>query len=261
MIDETTLKIAIAGFVHDMGKFAQPGNLNVSPEFINNNADLYQPFFNEHHTHKHAVYTAAFIDHIEKLLPKKFNRANWGLEDSFMNLAAGHHKPETPMQWIIAMADRISSGWDRKNFDKEYNSAIAWGDYKKTRLLPLFEGIKIDEQMDMDTSEKYSWCYPLKEMSPDNIFPSLEEQIAPEDNDEATADYDRLFHEFIYALENLYHREENIQLWFDHFDSLMMIYTSAIPAARAGNIIPDVSLYDHSKTTAALATALYLYHT
>ena len=61
------------------------------------------------------------------------------MEDTFINLAAGHHKPQTPMQWIIAMADRISSGWDRAKFDEEYNRAITPPDYKKTRLLPIFE--------------------------------------------------------------------------------------------------------------------------
>jgi CRISPR-associated protein Csm1 len=39
-----------------------------------------------------------------------------------------------------------------------------------------------------------------------------------------------------------------------------MIYASHIPAATVGKIVPDVSLYDHSKTTAALASAIYLYH-
>ncbi|QJA06826.1 type III-A CRISPR-associated protein Cas10/Csm1 [Thermosulfurimonas marina] len=33
-----------------------------------------------------------------------------------------------------------------------------------------------------------------------------------------------------------------------------------MPAARVGRVIPDVSLYDHLRTTAALAGALYLYH-
>lgn len=33
-----------------------------------------------------------------------------------------------------------------------------------------------------------------------------------------------------------------------------------IPAARVGDVVHDVSLYDHSRTTAAFAAALYLYH-
>ena len=126
MIDETTLKVAIAGFMHDIGKLADKNVFNISEQFLIDNADLYQPHYKGNYTHRHSVYTAAFIDHIEKLLPRKFNQANWGLKDSFINLAAGHHKPETQMQWIIAMADRISSGWDRDEFDKEYNRAVAW---------------------------------------------------------------------------------------------------------------------------------------
>ena len=256
MIDETTLKIAIAGFMHDIGKFADKDVFNISGQFLNDNADLYQPHYKENYTHRHAVYTAAFIDHFEKLLPKKLNKANWGLEDSFINLSAGHHTPGTPMQWIIALADRISSGWDRDTFDKEYNRAVAWQDYRKTRLLPIFESLMCD----FKKSDDYSYRYPLKETSPDNIFPGLKKAIHPKDNQEAVGEYKRLFEEFVYALERLFHKKENLELWFEHFDSLMMIFTSSIPAARAGNIIPDVSLYDHSKITAALAVAIYLYH-
>ncbi|MEA3487273.1 MAG: type III-A CRISPR-associated protein Cas10/Csm1, partial [Thermodesulfobacteriota bacterium] len=255
-MDETVLKIAIAGFMHDIGKFAEKDVWNIPDQFLIDNADLYQPHYKENYTHRHAVYTAAFIDHFEKLLPKKFNKANWGLEDSFMNLAAGHHKAETPMQWIIAMADRISSGWDREEFDKKYNRAVAWQDYRKTRLLPIFESLMCD----FKKSDDYSYRYPLKETSPDNIFPGLKEVINPKDNQVAVGEYKKLFEEFVYALEHLFHKEENLELWFEHFDSLMMIFTSAIPAARAGNVIPDISLYDHSKITAALAVAIYLYH-
>ena len=255
-MDDTALKVAIAGFMHDIGKFADKDVFNISEQFLIDNADLYQPHYKDIYTHRHAVYTAAFIDHIEKLLPRKFNQANWGMADSFINLAAGHHKPETPMQWVIAMADRISSGWDRENFDKEYNSAVAWQDYKKTRMLPIFESL----MRDLKTSDKYSYCYPLKEISPENIFPDLKDKIYPPDNQTALKEYKNLFDEFVYALERLLHKEENLELWFEHFDSLMMVFTSAIPAARAGNVIPDVSLYDHSKISAALAVAIYLYH-
>lgn len=258
-MDDTTLKIAIAGFIHDIGKFADKDVFNISDQFLIDNADLYQPHYNENYTHRHAVYTAAFIDHIERLLPRKFNQANWGLEDSFINLAAGHHKPETQMQWIIAMADRISSGWDREEFDKEYNCAVAWQNYKQTRLLPIFERLMREEETKSETSDRYSYCYPLKEISPMNLFPDTKNQVHPKDNQTAIEEYKNLFNEFVYALERLIHKEENLELWFEHFDSLMMVFTSAIPAARAGNVIPDVSLYDHSKITAALAVAIYLY--
>ena len=252
-MDDTVLKVALAGLLHDIGKMAQEA-MYATPEYLNANAGLYQPFFNGAHTHRHAVYTAAFIEQIEKLLPRQLNKAQWGLEDAFINLSAGHHVPETPLQWIIAMADRISSGWDREKFE-EYNKAIAFQDYKKTRLLPLFEALLDEKKKD------YNWHYPLKEMSALNIFPiSKEAALLSESSAQANQDYKQLFDEFIYALERLLHKDENIELWFEHFESLMLLYTSAIPAARAGKVVPDVSLYDHSKSTAALSAALYLYH-
>lgn len=267
-MDETVYKIALAGFLHDIGKFAERAagargadDVGFFPdeEFLNNNRDLYQPFWDGRHTHAHAVYTAAFIDQFEKLLPKKFNKGEWGLGDSFVNLAAGHHKPKTPMQWLIAIADRVSSGFDRVEFEDKYNKEIQVKDYKKTRLLTIFEGLSTEGKWKSDSLEDYKYRYPLKELSPENIFPQNSAEIRQIDNEQASEDYRQLFFNFINALEELSHKE-NIPLWFEHFDSLFMIFGSHIPAATVGNVVPDVSLYDHSKTTSALASALYQYH-
>lgn len=270
LMDETVYKIAIAGFLHDIGKFAERAhrqNIRLDSseagfypdeKFLNDNTDLYQPHFQGKYTHRHAVYTAAFIDYIEKLLPKQFNKGEWGLGDSFMNLAAGHHNPKTPMQWIIAIADRVSSGFDRDEFEN-YNKEIGIKDYKKTRLLTIFEGINTDGEWREDKIESYGFRYPLRELSPKNIFPVDSEEYRALDSEQASKEYSDLFFNFIASLEKLIHKQ-NIPLWFEHFDSLFMIYASHIPAATVGKVVPDVSIYDHSKTTAALASAIYLYH-
>lgn len=268
MADETIYKIAIAAFLHDIGKFAERAKgakglddigFFPSEEFINNNRNLYQPLFQDKYTHIHAVYTASFIDHMEKILPYKLNKGQWGLDDSFMNLAAGHHKPETPLQWIIAIADRVSSGFDRAEFEDKYNKEIEVKDYKKTRLLTIFEGLRTDGQYKSDSIGDYEWRYPLKELSPENIFPLNTPEIKEIDGEQASKDYRELFFNFVSALEKLSHKE-NILLWFEHFDSLFMIYGSHTPAATVGYVVPDVSLYDHSRTTSAIASALYKYH-
>ncbi len=259
-MEDTVLKIAIAGLMHDIGKFADGDVFHVSKEFLLNHADLYQPFYDGRHTHRHAVYTAAFIDSLEKILPRQLNRANWGLGDSFINLAAGHHKPSTPLQWIIAMADRVSSGWDRNGFEAEYNRAVPWKDYLKSRLYSLFEHMSATDGKPPLKREDYKWCYPLKEISPEGIFPGLAKDVAPGSGSDAVEEYRKLFESFVFALENLAHRDDDLSLWLDHFESLLMIFTSSIPASRAGQVVPDVSLYDHARATAALATALHLYH-
>ncbi|GLI34303.1 type III-A CRISPR-associated protein Cas10/Csm1 [Desulforhabdus amnigena] len=109
--------------------------------------------------------------------------------------------------------------------------------------------------------KNYHYCYPLAKVSPTSIFPII--RRATQDGNQQKNDkeeYRALFQEFVEALGQLKHREENLELWLEHFDSLLMIFASHVPAARAGHVIPDVSLYDHLRSTSALATALYLYH-
>ncbi len=261
-------KISLAAFLHDIGKFAErargkesdnseivPG-FYIDKEFLNNNRDLYQPHYQGNYTHLHAVYTAAFIDHLEKILPRQFNRSDWGLVDSFINLAAKHHNPETPLEWLIAVADRVSSGFDREKFERTYNRTADIADYKKIRLAAILEQLSKDGKNKKDLQFKY----PLKPISPQSIFPG--KSVTPTDNDTAEKEYRDLLFEFVSGLEEIMKtgHGENIPLWFEHFDSLFMICASHIPAATVGEDIPDVSLYDHSKVTSAIAAALYLYH-
>ncbi len=252
---QTTLKITLAGLLHDIGKFSQ-GCLDVSKDYLICNAGQYQPTWKGRHTHIHATYTAAFIEQMADRLPKVFNSPDWGKGDSFVNLAAGHHNPETPLQWVIAQADRISSGLDRATF--EDGEKIAFQDFKKTRLLPILESLGHKRHKKYTSAEDYDYRYPLAPISAENIFPIR--QKGKQSKSAAKQDYQLLFDDFIQKLKGLQSLDTNIELWSQHFDSLLMTYTSMIPAARVNDVVHDVSLYDHGRTTAAMASALYLYH-
>lgn len=259
MIDETIYKIALAGFLHDIGKFAERADFPLNPKNIETDQSLFQPYFNHRYTHKHALYTASVIEEFGKSLPESFQRIENYAEESLLRLAALHHKPSTALQWIIAIADRVSSGFDRSVFEEQYNNEIQVKDYKKTRLLTIFEGLSSENKWKSDSLEDYQYRYPLKELSPNNIFPANSADVRQIDSNQAVHDYKQLFLNFQNALKSLSHKE-NIPLWFEHFDSLFMIFTSHIPAATVGYVVPDVSLYDHCRTTSAIASALYLYH-
>ena len=251
------LKVSLAALFHDIGKFAQ-GGMYLPPDYERNNADLYQPFnvTQKRHTHVHALYTAAFIEQKAKWLPEELTAPEWGKgerEDSFINLAAKHHKPDTALQWIIAQADRLSSGLDRAEFEEGQEIGIR--EYRQTRLLPIFERL-LREDKEFTEVQDFLWRYPLSPLSATSIFPVKKEEILRE---RAEEEYKRLFEKFCNDLEKLCHRK-HVALWAQHFDSLLRVYTSYIPAARVGKVVHDVSLYDHLRTTAALAGALYLYH-
>jgi CRISPR-associated protein Csm1 len=251
--------IALAGLLHDVGKFAERAGMEISPQYRNDNEHLYQPNFDGRSSHKHALYSAAFVERFANLLPALDEQSESGSGNSLINLAAMHHKPETALQWIITQADRLSSGLDRQVFDGD-ETGVAFRDFRKTRLIPLAEEMHTDGKSDTDdTLESYQYRYRLRELSPEQVFPVAKGKVEPTDNAVAQKEYAELFADFVAALETLSHRDCPA-LWLEHFTSLWERFTSAIPAATVGKVIPDVSLYDHSRATAALATALYRYH-
>jgi len=193
------------------------------------------------------LYTAAFLDSFEKLLPAKLQR------EEFYNLAARHHNPQTPKEWIIAVADRLSSGLQRQEYE-DYNREIDLKEYRQTRLLSFFEQINLQ-----NTQQKvnYNYFYPLKKFNASSCFPIKNEFLT--ENPEI--EYGELFYDFIADLENLPpYNDISIYNWFECFEYLFQLYTTNIPAATGGKFPPEVSLYDHCRTVAALTSALFLYH-
>ena len=282
---DATCRIALAGYLHDLGKFAERANMRVDREVLETNKQLYCPNPRPHpnspgwFSHVHAAYTALALDALEPSLPRikgadvsPFDE--WGTErssssdNSLINAAAMHHKPDTFLQWIIATADRAASGLDRETFDI-YNRderPTTGKNHYTARQLTLFEQVDLNigfERNAENTQHTPAWKYRyrLAPLSPGNIFPMPAENYETNDQTAARAEYAELWELFQEALGSIpaSHRD-SLSLWLDHFDSLWLTFTHAIPAATAFRTIPDVSLYDHSRVVAALAAAIWRYH-
>ncbi|GAB3375404.1 HD domain-containing protein [Azotobacter armeniacus] len=268
-------RVALAAYLHDLGKFAERARLPVSDETLDTHKQLYCPYRDNAghkcYTHVHAAYSALAFDLIERHLPalkgqdfSPFAAVNRpGAEDSLINAAAAHHRPESFLQWIVATADRVASGFEREAFER-YNNAEDITDtgrnHYQARQLNLLEGIRLNGEHPA-SSAAFAFRQPLRPLSPAGLFPQRREVCESDDNGLAQAEYARLWDNFLSALEQIpaSHRE-SLPLWLDHFDSLWQTFTHAIPSATVKGTRPDVSLYDHSRTTAALATALWRYH-
>lgn len=271
---EQSSRIALAAFLHDLGKFAERARIPVNSQTLEDNKQLYCPHpkaFTDakgYFTHVHAAYTGLAMDLIEDYLPDLTGTdfapfGSWktkDADDSFINAAAKHHIPQTFLQWIIATADRVASGFDREEFE-QYNQAEEGTETGKNhytaRQLTLFEQI---HKVDLD-KQQFVYRYPLKPLSPDSIVPVRAESYEHNVKDKAQQEYLALWNEFTQSLQKIpqSHRH-NWSLWLDHFETVWGVYTHAIPSATAFNVRPDVSLYDHSRVTAALATALWRFH-
>ena len=272
-------RVALAALLHDLGKFAERARIPEAQEKDGNGLtrravqeQLVCPEWNGRRTHIHAAYTAIAMDALAVHLPELVGEemtpfAPWkdkNADDSIINAAARHHRPETFLQWIIASADRLASGFERQTFDA-YNQAADEEptrplDHYTTRLWTLLEGIHLQDQREAPPAYRY----PLRPLSPEAIFPLPARDCETDDKRTAQARYLTLWNQFQEGLGKIppSHRN-NLPLWLDHFDSLWLAFTHAIPSATAGiggNVRPDVSLYDHSKAVAALAVVLWRYH-
>lgn len=144
------------------------------------------------------------------------------------------------LQAIISTADSVASGGtETPNNDQAL-------------LFTLFEKIRLSK-LAHEVSTHYGYM-PLP-LSASSIFPtsmpdSLSEKV-----------YVELWEAFLKGLESIpvSHRQK-WDLWLDHFDTICQCFTCNIPSMDSSGVNPEVSLYDHSKTTAALATALWRWH-
>ena len=260
---QASCRIAFAALIHDLGKFYQRSELATVQDI---DKQLYCPFRNEHFTHIHAAFTAAAIDKLSSYLPPlrgenvfPFQSSrNRDIDDSLINAAAKHHKAETVLQKVISEADRLSAAFERQEYEK-YTYSSDSDDYISARLACLFDLLDKEKIQQEDIHS----VYPLKPLFADSLFPEIKKSLS---SDEASNEYKELWQSFEESLKQMTNCASNLNLWLDNFDSLWLTYTQAIPSASAfksgsfeNKTVSNVSLYDHSKSTAALATALWRY--
>ncbi|MCZ2152995.1 MAG: hypothetical protein LC114_03670 [Bryobacterales bacterium] len=258
-IEEATLGV----FLHDIGKFMQRahGSVNeLQPDERGLESVVLPVNPYGGYTHKHALWTAAFFRRLEKSgaagLPAGINH------DAVYNVAVYHHKPETieselgGFAWLAAEADRLSAGMDRKPKDEEAEASEgprAWDDFRKTPLRNPFAGVELEPGL--GRPDPHHSLIPLGLLdASEHVMP-----VAGADYDRAQmpAEYRKLWDLFLKefgALGGL-----GISAFLDALLSLSERTCFAIPSSTIDQ--PDISLHDHHRAAAAIAGALYQWHT
>ena len=122
MIEPST-RIALAAFLHDVGKLAERAGIDHSGR-LDAHKMLYCPWHREggYHSHVHAAYTGIAWDILEATghfpdlrhdCAPFSDGEDANVIDSAVNASSAHHKPDTFLQWIVATADRVASGFER----------------------------------------------------------------------------------------------------------------------------------------------------
>ena len=152
--------------------------------------------------------------------------------EELVALVANHHDPKAKDDYILAIADKLSAG--------EREDQLPGGNVAEEPLISLFSRIKLSRGAE---GEQY---IPIKLYGPDEPpFPVADKRKATLNGSGYKQLWDSFNQEFSKVKNNL-----NATLY------LLQKYLTLIPSA-AYYSRATISLYDHARTTAAIAAALY----
>jgi CRISPR-associated protein Csm1 len=215
---------ALAGLLHDVGKFAQRGAEMGSLE----GKDVAQMY-----GHYHAMLTADFL---KDVLP---------FGDDVRLAAANHHVPQSHLDWAVKVADVLSAG-ERADPPQGEDDRAA----QPRQLLSIFSVIQADDVSWKNETDK--WCFfPLKKLAlqEDTVFPGAAMPDA-----QVWGIYESLWTDFKNEAE-AFKPITDLETYLEAMLALLQHYGWCMPSAYY-RTRPDVSLYDHSRMTAALAACL-----
>lgn len=251
-------EIALAALLHDIGKFYQRAKQKDDSIKQRHNETNNKDFF----VKEHAYYSYLWIKEKESILKNVFE----GLDiENLANLASKHHKnfkDLNPKEIIIKFADWFSSAERERILEDETNI-----------LHCIFERVSFIKEAKEENDLKNFAYYKLRPLKLDeNIFPIIKEGVykgfrvkhsgKSELEKELKNDYSKLFEEFEKDFEKIKNFKDNQGLNFIYY--LLQKYTWCVPASiydsdRKSRHYPDISLFDHSRVLAMIATSLYDY--
>ena len=219
--------LEFASLLHDVGKFHQRTGDKVTGKY----SEI--PIEKHGMNGAHAKWSADFIS--------KY----W--DDDIIDLALYHHNHNASnypkLTNMVRKADHHSSA-ERISVDEANDTSL-------TPLISVFSEIAIG-----DNKESEEYYVPFKEI---NLDEDSFDQLKPKKSSEEVRsgwnlqpDYKVLWSKFSNEFKNIKKHDFNTTL------ALMRKYASTIPSAVYVSR-PDISLYDHSKTTAAIAVCRYLF--
>jgi CRISPR-associated protein Csm1 len=222
-------QIALAALLHDIGKFSQRTGMQHDSRYSGLSRDDYGE--NGAHAKWSADFVRTFVD-----------------DQVIEDLVLHHHNPSAAKDpasaRIIRDADHLSSAVDRKPREGK-------GNPDKDLLTSVFPSIHLDGTPASPGRGSAAWNHLLRPLSLDreNVFPTTGGEPYLWKNEPA---YKHLWNDFAREF-----RAAGRPPSFGTTLALLRKYTSLIPSATYVNV-PDIPLYDHARTTAALAVCLSL---
>lgn len=230
--------LVLAALLHDIGEFCHRAE-GVGSRAMEGGNRLQEK---NPQNHRQVLHTDFFIRHD---LPLPTELDNEHMRERLARLASSYHKPSEKelLELALCAGDRLSAGADRRSGEK------ANGEEENARLLSIFEQLSL------------KGARPLAELQEGlrHRLASIEDDPFPVPLELARqSGYSELFTDFKAGLQNL-PLKMGVARYIASLVSLLEKYTWCIPSS-AHNSLTDISLFDHSHITAAIAQALAVYH-
>ena len=208
----------LAALLHDIGKFRQRAT------------ERYKP----HQEHSYEFVNNDFADF--------FSRCG----DAFKNAIRHHHRNPTQLQHLIEkqviLADRFSAT-EREDEEREVE------DFVQSPLVSLLSRLKC-----ADKDKEYRYKLMALNFDRDAIIPTETADVNRDEYGKLWTDFKKAFRK---ATEGAHYTPAHYQT----IVALLHKYTSRMPSATSSEkskekTIPDISLYNHLRTTAAIAACI-----
>ena len=234
--------VILAAFLHDIGKLLGRGSFEMldkgqhpkfSADFVNAfkqvfaqiaDADLLKELVQKHHQNQRAFPPEFLVQSIS--------------DDQWRTLAT-----------LVSKADNLSSS-ERGEASEQYQ------DYKTTPLCSVIERVdtKSDGGLRLRFHPKALSQTTATDMR-ETLFPAEFTEYQSGEMNKLIQAFGSAFGEFVKTSGG----SVDFERLASHLSNLVYTHTWCIPS-NTQEEVPDVSLYDHLKTTAAIAGCLYLYH-
>lgn len=254
-------EVFLGALLHDIGKFYQRSDLslrdsqNLSSQ-AKNILDYICPVDHRGKPgYQHVIWTADFFNKISaKIKHLSMEVGDWDMEkeldDNLVNLSIYHHRPNTVLQRLIQLADWWSSGLDRNKSYKEMTSSN-YSDFRDVRLESVFNSLNTEKGKNAESG--YFMQLQAVSLEESSIFPEKDTVLKKE--------YGPLWESFFKEFEQIPTDPDSrsVEAFSETLLFLLKKYLSVVPASTMRGEIPDTTLYDHLKSTAAIAQSLFDY--
>ncbi|OPX90698.1 MAG: hypothetical protein A4E53_00875 [Pelotomaculum sp. PtaB.Bin104] len=226
--------IILAGLLHDVGKFIQRSDFKGALRVTGKRPAVSASFIRA----KSAVFEQVSDVSLLAELVQRHHETRQFPPDLRVQQADPLIRP---LAYLVSVADNYSSAERGDNAD-EYR------DYKTAPLASVFSSLKLNRP----TPDVYH--YRLHSLNPANAFPEPFQKLNPKQTNDYLTAFGREFDRLMSAVNRA-----DFNCLYTHLLSLLQRFTWCVPS-NTQEQAPDISLYDHLRTTSAIAACLYIYH-